>query len=776
MRDQTTKQATSSKTILHFIILLAAIVIPVGGLGFLYAQWRLNPLQIRIDEVQKKLPSSSTPTVSPTPIPTARQTPIPTARQTLIPTARQTPILTARQTPEQQSKLEEQLFNFQKERTDLEQKIMIGVIQLMGGLFVASTVYISWQNFKQTQKNVEVAQEKQITERFTQAINQLGTEAKEGEGDKIAIRLGGIYALERIAKDSEKDHWTIMEVLTAFIREKSPSSDREKLFDSDVEQSQKEQFPGITQDAQAALTVIGRREKREEPETLDLSGANLRDANLINARLSRANFASSKLSRANLNGADLTDANFHWGSLNGADLTGTDFTGAKLRGANLRGAKRDDRTKFDPKWELVYQLVNSDGIDNEGRKQIGMQILKNEDLSEANLSKLCFHETDLSETNFSGANFSEAILQYVNISGTNFSEANFSKATLQTISWHEESSSPQSFENSSRTSFSKANFSEAVLIRVDFGNADLTNAKFCKAAIEDGDLSKAKLEKTDFRGADLRKANLCGVSFRDIIVDEETMLEDKWRIVERLQRNYNFENREEEDLRGKDLRGANLSSVRLSGADLSGADLSGANLSKANLSGADLSGADLSGADLSKASLNKVNFRGTIINRETKIDDKWRLVHRLINEGGVNIHLRGKDLSYANLYGVDLRTANLSDVDLRGAIINDETKIDDKWRLVHRLINEGGVNEDLSGVDLSGAYLGFADFREANLRGANLKGTDLTRATFWDSDLKGNELAQAKEKAKQTIQAAKNWEEATYSPNIRTWLELPQES
>ena len=38
----------------------------------------------------------------------------------------------------------------------------------------------------------------------------------------MAIRLGGIYALERIARDSEKDHGPIMEVLTAYVREKAP--------------------------------------------------------------------------------------------------------------------------------------------------------------------------------------------------------------------------------------------------------------------------------------------------------------------------------------------------------------------------------------------------------------------------------------------------------------------------------------------------------------------------------------------------------------------------
>ena len=71
-----------------------------------------------------------------------------------------------------------------------------------GGLLVG--LYLGW-------RRVRAAEEGQITERFTKAIEQLG---QEGEG-KMAIWLGGIYALERIAKDSEKDHGPIMEILTA---------------------------------------------------------------------------------------------------------------------------------------------------------------------------------------------------------------------------------------------------------------------------------------------------------------------------------------------------------------------------------------------------------------------------------------------------------------------------------------------------------------------------------------------------------------------------------
>jgi hypothetical protein len=37
----------------------------------------------------------------------------------------------------------------------------------------------------------------------------------------VEIRLGGIYALERITNELEKDYWSIMEVLTAYVRKNS---------------------------------------------------------------------------------------------------------------------------------------------------------------------------------------------------------------------------------------------------------------------------------------------------------------------------------------------------------------------------------------------------------------------------------------------------------------------------------------------------------------------------------------------------------------------------
>ena len=66
----------------------------------------------------------------------------------------------------------------------------------------------------------------------------------------------------------------------------------------------------------------------------DLSDADLSGVNLSGADLRCANLSGANLSDANLSHADLSDAN-----LSHADLSGANLSGANLSGANLSGAK-----------------------------------------------------------------------------------------------------------------------------------------------------------------------------------------------------------------------------------------------------------------------------------------------------------------------------------------------------------------------------------------------------------------------------------------------------
>ena len=186
-----------------------------------------------------------------------------------------------------------------------------------GGLLVG--LYLGW-------RRVRAAEEGQITERFTKAIEQLG---QEGD-DNMAIRLGGIYALERIARDSEKDHGPIMEVLTAYVREKAPRKN------DDYEPQAADERPPT--DIQAILTVIGRREttgKGRRNDRLNLSKTHLVGAELTEAKLDGAILSDADLSKAHLSDAYLSGAHLRGAHLRGTILIGTDLTGTILSGADL---------------------------------------------------------------------------------------------------------------------------------------------------------------------------------------------------------------------------------------------------------------------------------------------------------------------------------------------------------------------------------------------------------------------------------------------------------
>src|SRR5664280_1778444 len=79
--------------------------------------------------------------------------------------------------------------------------------------------------------------------------------------DKLAVRLSGIYALERIAVDSERDHRIIVEVLSAFVREHDPPT----ATDPSVTGLR------IPSDVQTALTVLGRLPQRRRIPRADLA-------------------------------------------------------------------------------------------------------------------------------------------------------------------------------------------------------------------------------------------------------------------------------------------------------------------------------------------------------------------------------------------------------------------------------------------------------------------------------------------------------------------------
>jgi len=177
----------------------------------------------------------------------------------------------------------------------------------------------------------------QLAGRYARALGQLGCE-------ELDVRIGGIRALERVARDSPGHHHpAAMGMLAAFIWERSGPR-----WPPPGPRGQAPERPPRP-DVQAAITTLGRRRTERDlgPVYLagadltdaDLSGADLTGAVLARAVLARADLLAAKLVRADLSGADLGGARLTGANLAGADLTGADLADADLAGADLARAE-----------------------------------------------------------------------------------------------------------------------------------------------------------------------------------------------------------------------------------------------------------------------------------------------------------------------------------------------------------------------------------------------------------------------------------------------------
>jgi uncharacterized protein YjbI with pentapeptide repeats len=284
----------------------------------------------------------------------------------------------------------------------------------LAGLAALGSLAIATRTYRLTQQG-------QITDRYTKAIEQLGS-------DKQDMRLGGIYALERIANDSPPDRATIEEVLTAFVRGHAPWPPRSPgQPDKDITPADLQPLRSWAPDVQAALTVLGRRRPPTgQPQRLLLDATDLRHAYLRDADLRDAIFTGARLQGADLRNARLQHAYFRDAILQRADLSGAQLQDGLFHHAQLQKAQL---------WRA--QLQGAEFLDAQ---------LQDADLREANLQGAAFNDSllqrailtlaqgqhaDLSAVQLQGASLWRAQLQGANLTGAQLQEADLRAAQLQ---------------------------------------------------------------------------------------------------------------------------------------------------------------------------------------------------------------------------------------------------------------------------------------------------------------------------------------------------------
>ncbi|HTQ05315.1 MAG TPA: pentapeptide repeat-containing protein [Polyangiaceae bacterium] len=168
---------------------------------------------------------------------------------------------------------------------------------LLSGVAAAPVVLLTWywrtvhkeRDLRATSISQDLSRMEHVTARFATAVAMID------KGGMSAV--GGIYALDRVARDSVQDHWAIIETLCALLRGSVGMKGGE--FHAAM--------------VQAAVTVIGRRDASRDPvgSQIRLRGADLQGADFSDLNFAGADFVNAFVSGCRFHGTNLSGANLH---------------------------------------------------------------------------------------------------------------------------------------------------------------------------------------------------------------------------------------------------------------------------------------------------------------------------------------------------------------------------------------------------------------------------------------------------------------------------------
>lgn len=191
------------------------------------------------------------------------------------------------------------------------------------------------EQIQAAQQQVQTTLQGQLSQRYEKGSEMLGS-------DVLAVRIGGIYNLQRLAEEDLAHYYIpITRLFCAFVR--NPPSE--------VTGDDRGTRLRVTlrDDVQTVLDWLGRNrqftlEDEHGPDLLlNLQGAALRGVSLgEDMDLSRADLSDADLSEAqSLDGLNLSQALLHDARLVDADLTGANLSNAHFAGATCDGLQLD---------------------------------------------------------------------------------------------------------------------------------------------------------------------------------------------------------------------------------------------------------------------------------------------------------------------------------------------------------------------------------------------------------------------------------------------------
>lgn len=276
-----------------------------------------------------------------------------------------------------------------------------------------------------TARGYVLSRQGQITDRYAGAVSQLSSE-------HLDARLGGVFALQRLAGDSRQDAASIAQVLSSFVVRRRPVGDLTPSHGVTVlaAPGPPAPTPRLEPDVQAALDVLGAMgpATRVELAEADLRGAECLGLSFERADMRRCLLRGSDLRRAALRESELDGTDLRGARLEGANLAGARLIRADLRGAEIREAVFTDCSLSSARLEEVWaSSVSLRGADLFSARLDGAR-LDGADLRDATLINARLVRADLT-----GANLSGADLHGADLAGTVLVAADLSTAQSLTV-------------------------------------------------------------------------------------------------------------------------------------------------------------------------------------------------------------------------------------------------------------------------------------------------------------------------------------------------------
>ena len=374
--------------------------------------------------------------------------------------------------------------------------------QALLGLGLIVGIYVAYRRALASEETSKAQHNANEQKMFNEATAKLG--------DKSAsVRLGGIYALDKLASSNEAYLTRIVEILCAHLRETAQQgNDEEENKKKDRKEGKKENKEEDekidkkkyaekykdkpSNEIQSLLEVLSglnqlgeekQEDRQSKPVRLNLSGAYLVGANLEDACLNRADLSSTDIRKAHLSRAQLQKANLQNAKMQRARLGKAQLQGASLWGAQMREARLV---------EAQMQMASLDHAQMQGAYLWGAQ-MQGARLGWAQMQRAYLWGAQMQMVSLDHAQMQGAILYGAQMQGAELREAQMQGAGLH-----------------------QARMQGAILYQTQLQGAELREAQMQGADLHQADMQGAILDRTQMQGTDIGLVQMQGAKLNEV--------------------------------------------------------------------------------------------------------------------------------------------------------------------------------------------------------------------------------------------------------------------